>query len=220
VKWVDSEGVERESSNIKLCPELIEPNEKLFVKNLGNTVDMREKSGWARSKLRQAVIERFNELLTVRTSEEALSQTASEFDMFESELLELMDLNLDGDIIKVVNLSVDRILGLTWHPLQKRVFVKEVRLVDLNSGNISRLIKGETWQVASRLGMTCRFSCERMSNHIGNIWRIKTPVERFRLELETITYGLPLTDDDEYTMLSQDTYFANEVDIKSRHKTF
>jgi len=40
------------------------------------------------------------------------------------------------------------------------------------------------------------------------------------LELETITYGLPLTDDDEYTMLSQDTYFANEVDIKSRHKTF
>ena len=220
VKWVDSEGVERESSNIKLCPELIEPNEKLFVKNLGNTVDMREKSGWTRSKLRQAVIERFNELLTVRTSEEALSQTASEFDMFESELLELMDLNLDGDIIKVVNLSVDRILGLTWHPLQKRVFVKEVRLVDLNSGNISRLIKGETWQVASRLGMTCRFSCERMSNHIGNIWRIKTPFERFRLELETITYGLPLTDDDEYTMLSQDTYFANEVDIKSRHKTF
>ena len=217
VKWVDSEGVERERNNLQLCPELAETKENLLVTNRGDSIAILEDQGWSRSELVRTLTERFEELSSV-DRENALSRTAAEFGMFESEARSVMGVALNSDRVNAVNLSVDKVLGATFNPLQKGVEI-DLRLVDLETGNVFRPIKNESWQLAE-VSFGCRNSvsfwfCERVAHQAGNVWRIETPFEKFRLELDAVVYGLPETSAGKLSPISQEVYTSNEIDVRS-----
>jgi hypothetical protein len=218
VKWVDSEGVTRERNDLRLCPELAAPAANLLVTNRGDSLAILEDQGWSRSELERTLTQRFEELSSV-DPENALSRTAAEFRMFESEARHVMGIARKNDRINVVNLSVDKVLGATFHPLQKGVEMTELRLVDLETGDIVRPIANDTWELAE-VSYGCRNSvsfwfCERIAHQVGNVWRIETPFEKFRLELEVGVYGLPETSAGVLSPISQEVYISNEINIGS-----